>query len=248
MAGMLAARVFHARTRPRRNHFHYGATYVALGIRELMPRRAGLFSIDRRNLFGLRTRDYGDGEPVAWIARILREWNVPEADGDVTLLTMPRVFGYAFNPVNFWFCHDANGGLRTVLAEVNNTFGERHTYLCAHDDRRIISATDVLTARKIFHVSPFLERGGEYLFRFAVVEGAISVAIDLCDNDGVLLRTSIAGALTPLTSGGLLRALLANPLMPLKVIGLIHYQAIKLFLKRVQHVRKPPPPVASISS
>jgi uncharacterized protein len=104
-----------------------------------------------------------------------------------------------------------------------------------------------LTARKIFHVSPFLELGGEYLFSFAVTGNSISVAIDLTDSEGMLLRTSVAGRLTPLTSGGLLRALLANPLMSLKVIALIHYQAIRLFLKRVRHVRKPPPPVVSIS-
>jgi hypothetical protein len=247
VADILAAKVYHARMRPRRNQFHYGATYIALGVNELTPRRAGLFSIDRGNLFALRTRDYGDGEPAAWIARILREWDVDQADGDVTLVTMPRVFGYAFNPVNFWFCRDINGCLRAVVAEVNNTFGERHAYLCVHEDRREIAARDILTARKIFHVSPFLELGGEYLFSFAVTGNSISVAIDLTDSEGVLLRTSVAGPLTPLTSGGLLRALLANPLMPLKVIALIHYQAIKLFLKRVRHVRKPPPPVVSVS-
>ncbi|HEV2650941.1 MAG TPA: DUF1365 domain-containing protein [Rhizomicrobium sp.] len=247
MASILAAKVFHARMRPRRNAFRYGATYIAISIGELVSRRAGLFSIDRRNLFALRTADYGDGEPAAWIARILRDWNVHQADGDVTLVTMPRVFGYAFNPVNFWFCHDAGGGLRAVVAEVNNTFGERHSYLCVHEDRREIAARDVLTARKIFHVSPFLELEGEYLFSFAVTGKSIGVAIDLADEGGVLLRTSVAGPLSPLTSARLLRALLANPLMPLKVIALIHYQAVKLFFKRVPHLRKPPPPVASIS-
>lgn len=247
MASLFAATVFHARVRPRRNHFRYGATYLAIALSELKSGRSGLFSIDRRNLFGLCRSDYGDGDPSRWIARVLREWNLHEANGAVTLVTMPRVLGYVFNPVNFWLCFDTAGGLRVVLAEVSNTFGERHSYLCFHSDRRVIEVNDVLSARKIFHVSPFLELGGDYLFSFAVTEKNIAVVIDLADSDGLVLRTSVSGALTPMTSEGLLRALLRNPWMPLKVIALIHYQAAKLFVKRVQHVRKPPAPTESVS-
>ena len=248
MIGLVAAKVFHARLRPRRNRFRYAATYLTIPLKDFAPRRAGLFSIDYRNLFGLRRSDYGDrGDPVRWIAGVLKDWSVPQADGEVLLVTMPRVFGYAFNPVNFWLCHDTGGGLRAVLAEVNNTFGERHCYLCAHSDRRPIAPHDVVTARKAFHVSPFLQMDGDYSFRFALEDNRIAIQIDLADGQGLLLRTSIAGPVKPMTSTALLWKLLSNPVMPVKVIALIHYQALKLFLKRIRHVPKPDPPAAPIS-
>lgn len=247
MIGLVSAKIFHARVRPKRNSFRYGAAYLTVPLSEFVSRRTGLFSIDRANLFGLRSADYGDSEPAEWIAGVLKQWDMPQADGDVVLVTMPRVLGYAFNPVNFWLCHDAQGGLRAVLADVNNTFGERHCYLCFHSDRRAIAATDMLTARKVFHVSPFIETRGDYCFRFSLAEDRMAILIDLSDEDGLLLRTSISGEIWPLTSGALLRALIANPLMPFKVIGLIHYQAMKLFLKRIRHISKPEPPAEAIS-
>lgn len=248
MIGLISAKIFHARLRPRRNSFRYGATYLAISVNDFTPQRQGFFSIDRRNMFGLRTRDYGDGgSPARWIAGILCQWNVPQADGDVVLMTMPRVLGYAFNPVNFWLCRDSAGDLRAVLAEVNNTFSERHCYLCFHEDRRAIGPLDVLTARKVFHVSPFIETKGDYSFRFSLAKGQIAIRIDLSDSEGPLLQTSVVGEVAPLTTMALLRALAANPLMPLKVIGLIHYQALKLFLKRIRHVRKPDAPHVLIS-
>ncbi|HVZ69375.1 MAG TPA: DUF1365 domain-containing protein [Rhizomicrobium sp.] len=249
MIGLVSAKIFHARLRPKPNSFRYGATYLAVPLGELFSHRSGLFSIDRVNLFGLKRADYGEGgEPEKWIANVLAGWGVPQADGEIVLVTMPRVLGYAFNPVNFWLCHDAKGGLRAVLAEVNNTFGERHCYLCFHTDRRAIAPTDVLTARKIFHVSPFIETKGDYCFRFSLGKDRLAIQIDLSDEDGLLLRTSISGGMRPLTSAALLRTLLANPLMPFKVIGLIHYQALKLLLKRIRHISKPKPPAISISN
>lgn len=248
MIGLVSAKVFHARLRPRRNRFRYAATYLAVPLKDFVPGRTGLFSIDRRNLFGLRGSDYGEGDdPARWIAGVLNEWNVPQADGEVVLVTMPRVFGYAFNPVNFWLCYDSSAGLRAVLAEVNNTFGERHCYLCAHSDRRPIAPHDVVITRKAFHVSPFMQIDGDYSFRFALEDNRIAIQIDLADEQGLLLRTSIAGPVRPMTSGALLLKLISNPTMPMKVIALIHYQALKLFLKRVRHVPKPAPPAAPIS-
>ncbi len=182
-----------------------------------------------------------------WIARVLEEWSVPQADGEIVLVTMPRVFGFAFNPVSFWLCRDRSGALRAVVAEVNNTFGERHCYVCFHDDRRPIIPRDILTARKVFHVSPFMETKGQYSFRFVAGFQRLAIFIDLDDESGLILSTSLAGQIRPLTSWGLLCALLANPIMPLKVIALIHYQAVKLFLKRVPHIHKPEAPATPVS-
>lgn len=248
MIGLVSAKVFHARLRPRRNRFRYAASYLTVPLKDCVPGRTGLFSIDRRNLFGLRRSDYGEGgDPACWIAGVLKEWKVPQADGEVVLLTMPRVFGYAFNPVNFWLCHDSGGALRAVLAEVNNTFGERHCYLCVHSDRRPIASHDVVTARKAFHVSPFMQMDGDYSFRFTLEDNRIAIQIDLADEQGLLLRTSIAGPVRPMTSAVLLWKLISNPAMPIKVIALIHYQAVKLFLKRIKHFSKPAPPVTRVS-
>ena len=250
MISLLEARIFHSRLRPRKNRFRYGALYFVVPVSALAaPRRQGLFSIDRANLFSIRTSDFGDGStpPEEWIGKVLADWQVHEADGDVWLMTLPRVLGYAFNPVSFWFCFDRQQRLRAVLAEVNNTFGERHSYLCFREDHCLIESCDVLQSRKAFHVSPFMEVDGEYRFRFCVSPERISVAIDHSDKDGPLLKTSVAGDMQRLSSMRLLRALLGNPLHPLKVIGLIHYQAAKLFLKGVRHFGKPVPPTIAIS-
>lgn len=250
MPAVLDASIFHARHRPRRNGFRYGAVYLALptaGLQKGQP--STLFSIDEPNLFGIRATDYGDRStsPDAWIRGVLADWNFPEANGEVVLITMPRVFGFVFNPVNFWLCFDKAGCLRAVLAEVNNTFGERHGYLCFHDDHRPIVPQDSLRTRKVFHVSPFIDVKGEYRFRFSYAPDQIAIAIDLFDDEGLLLSTTIGGTLQPLTTWRLLRALLVNPVLPLKVVGLIHYQALKLWFKRTALFRKPEPPVAAIS-
>jgi DUF1365 family protein len=244
------ASIFHARHRPRRNAFHYRALYLAVPIEELREGHpSSLFSIDRPNLFGLRAADYGSpsSPPAAWIGGVLKNWNIREADGSTILVTMPRVFGYVFNPVSFWLCFDAEGGLRAVLAEVNNTFGERHSYLCCHDDHRVIVPQDTLRTHKAFHVSPFIAVKGEYRFRFSYTRDRIAIAIDLFDDEGLLLSTTIGGPARPLSSWRLLRALLGNPLLPIKVIGLIHYQALKLYLKKIDRFQKPLPPAMPIS-
>jgi DUF1365 family protein len=250
MLAALDASIFHARHRPRRNAFRYSAVYLALPTAQLRESRpSALFSIDQRNLFGLRTTDYGDrrSPPNEWIKAVLADWSVSEADGDIVLVTMPRVFGFVFNPVSFWLCFDRSEGLRAVLAEVNNTFGERHCYLCFHDDHRPIAPQDSLRTRKVFHVSPFIDVKGEYRFRFSYTPDHIAIAIDLFDDEGLLLSTMIGGALRPLTTWRLLRALLVNPILPFKVVSLIHYQALKLWIKRASLFNKPAPPAVAIT-
>lgn len=248
MIALLDAKVFHARLRPARNSFRYGAAYLTIPLDEFSKRRCGLLSIDGRNFFSLRTHDYGEGPSAKdWIAKVLEDWRLPQANGEITLVTMPRIFGYVFNPVNFWLCKDRGGALRAVLAEVRNTFGERHCYLCFHQDRRAILPQDTLLARKTFHVSPFLEIKGDYAFRFSAGDNELAITIDLSDENGLLLCTSLSGELKPATAGHLLRVLFANPMLSFKTIALIHYQAVKLFLKRVRHIHKPAPPANAIS-
>jgi len=245
---VLNASIFHARQRPRRNAFRYGAYYLAVPLTELSGGRpASLFSIDGTNLFSLHAKDYGCDAPRAWIENILAEWKLSEADGETVLVTMPRILGYVFNPVNFWFCLDRDGRLRAVLSEVNNTFGERHCYLSFRDDHATITPKDVLHTRKIFHVSPFMDVKGEYRFRFCYTPERTAIDIDLFDDEGLLLSTTLSGEFRPLTSMRLLRAVLLNPLLPFKVIALIHYQALRLYLKKIRYFRKPLPPPNTVS-
>jgi uncharacterized protein len=243
-------RVAHARTRPKRNAFHYKLCYFAIPVGEwTRGTRAAFFSIDRPNLFSLRSRDYGDGKtrPADWIRGLLNAQGLIEADGEIVLLTLPRLLGYAFNPVSFWFCSDRDGRLRAVLAEVNNTFGERHCYLCFHENREPIEKSARLVMRKVFHVSPFMEVKGSYRFRFDYAADRIGVQIDLLDEEGVILATSMSGHPLPLTAVGLLKTAFGYPLQTVKVVALIHYQALKLFLKGVRNYRKPAPPEMFVS-
>jgi DUF1365 family protein len=250
MAEIVTAQVFHARTRPKRNAFRYGVYYLRLKLEELSaPGKCALFSLDRFNLFSIRAGDYRTGPLAARqaVAAALAEFGVTEADGQIELITMPRVLGFAFNPVSFWLCHDRDKNLRAVIATVNNTFGERHRYLCCHADHRPIRGDDWLEAKKIFHVSPFLAVEGTYRFRFDCPPDKVAIWINHHDAEGLLLSTSLIGKTEPLTSARLLFYFFRYPLVTLKVVALIHYQAVKLFLKGMRHYRKPAPPLSEIS-
>jgi DUF1365 family protein len=232
--------VSHTRTRPRRNAFSYSINYVAVSLDEIeRGARTKLFAIDRASMFNLRSRDYGDGSPGVgrWIRNLFQRAGF-EPNGEIVLLTLPRLFGYAFNPVSFWFCFDRKQRLRAALAEVNNTFGERHFYLCARDDRLPIDDGETLETAKEFRVSPFIEVKGTYRFQFTYKDDLIVVAINLADESGLLLITRIVGRPRPMTDVALLASVLRSPIQAFKVIALIHYQAAKLYAKRVRYFRK----------
>lgn len=248
--GLLLTQVAHARLRPKRNQFVYSVYYLCFALQD-MPRLAGrLLSLSRFNLFSFYASDHGAGHGMpleAWVRKVLADWGVMGADGPVVLLTLPRLLGYVFNPVSFFFCLDQAGGLRAVISEVNNTFGDRHCYISFHDDGRAITQDDVLHSAKMMHVSPFVDVTGEYRFRFAYRDQRIGVWIDHHDTDGALITTSLAGERLELNSGNLLRCFFRYPLITVKVIALIHYQALKLWLKGIRYRTRPTPPSTEIS-
>lgn len=248
--GLLVADVAHARLAPKKHSLKYKVYYLCFPLSAMEKLQGRLLSLKCWNLFGYRERDHGfGGQPNRpWIASLLLQWNVPQADGEVVLLTMPRVLGYGFNPVSFWFCLDKSGALRAVVAEVNNTFGERHCYICLHPDKRPITPQDWLRTDKVFHVSPFFNVRGEYHFRFAYAEERVGVWIDYYDNGQKMLVTSLVGDRRLLSDSSLLKAFFRYPLLTFKVIGLIHYHALRLVMKGIKYHCKPTPPEKEITS
>ena len=252
-------RVHHARLRPVRHAFSYGVYFLRLPLRSLTQEkgtRSVFFSHNRFNILSFWDKDHGDGTQSLpeWVDGVLQREGVHDANGEIWLQTFPRVLGYVFNPVSFWFCHRADGTLRVILAEVNNTFGERHVYLL--DNGGTMPYGIEIGTRKIFHVSPFCAVDGHYRFRFLQTspdadendKGERTVArIDYDDDDGPLIQTSISGSSQPLSSATIVRAFFTYPLMTFGVMTRIHWQALQLWRKRVRFFSKPSPPSSELS-
>lgn len=230
------ARVVHKRLFPKENAFHYGVYYLALPL-PAAPIDGYLTSFHMKDV-GMR-----DGsDPTPWVRRILADYELDEKTKNIILVTMPRVLGYVFNPVSFYLCLDDANALRAVLCEVHNTFGEQHNYLCANPDHSPIAADQWLEAGKVFHVSPFLNRCGDYKFRFDFGDDKLGIWIDYYDADQQKqLVTSLIGTFTPLTPRAARSAFWRHPLVAVKAITLIHWQALKLVLNGIRYVAKPAP-------
>ncbi len=229
--------VMHRRLRPAENAFVYPVFYMQLPLADLDAAKTAIFSIDRANLLSFHRKDHGprDGSALLpWIRGLLRERGLPD-DGEVVLQCFPRVFNYVFNPVSFWFCHDREGQLIAVLAEVSNTFGGRHSYLLHQGGRPLPDGLE-LRADKEFHVSPFCDVEGGYRFRFHLQRNCPVVRIDYDDVEGELLLTSLSGRPKAWSGRALLTTFLRMPLLTAGVMARIHWQALKLWLKGVPFV------------
>ena len=254
--------VMHARTRPKRNVFHYPIFYLRLPLSRLSSIAVRGLAINRRGLCQIMNRDHGprDGSDLLVWARGLLEQQGLQAvteGGEIMLQTMPRLLGYLFNPVSFYFCHDRDAQLRAVICEVSNTFGERHNYLVAHADHRPISADDRIHAQKVFHVSPFFPVGGDYEFRFggtaqspvAMINYTAPDAADATTGSGRYgLRTWLRGEAKPLDATALYGAILRFPLLTFGVIARIHWQALRLWIRKVTFFSKPTLPLKETTS
>ncbi len=238
--------VRHTRLRPRVNAFAYPTYFVMLPMRSLRAQPCAGLPRNRRGLLSFHDKDHGDGreDALAWLDELLLAEGIADASGETWLHTYPRVLGYVFKPVSFWYCHRANGTLAAIVAEVNNTFGERHCYLLAGPG---LAYGRELVAAKVFHVSPFCQTQGRYRFRFMRTASRTVARIDHDDDTGALLQTSVSGHLQPLTPRAARAAFFGIPLMTLGVVARIHWQALRLCFKRVPFVAKPAPPQAFIS-
>ena len=246
--------VRHTRVRPTRHAFSYDTFFLLLPLRSLRahPETAGALAFNRRGALSFFETDHGDGRSLqdggalAWLDALLQAEGILDATGEVWLHCYPRVWGYTFKPVSFWYCHRTDGSLRAIVVEVNNTFGERHCYLLDHPRYGM-----ELQAQKVFHVSPFCSVAGRYRFRFVRSRQGerdrTVVRVDHDDEGGPLLLTSVSGDLLPVNAQTVRRALWGYPVMTLAVMARIHWQALRLWTKRVGFHRKPAPPGADVT-
>jgi len=239
---------YHGRRGTVENAFRYGVDYICLEP-EADLSTPWLFSHNGGNLTSLFDSDHGGppkaGVGVPWVREVLTAHGIA-AQGRILLLAQPRVLGHVFNPVSFWLIHNAEDELCVVIAEVSNTFGDRHSYLCHHDDLRPITRSDTLSAQKIFHVSPFQPVEGGYVFCFDIREDRIAIWIDYQTEAGGLIAT-LTGKRVPLTNGSILRACLRRPFGSRRVLSLIHWQALKLWWKGAKYRARPEPPTEDVT-
>jgi hypothetical protein len=244
----IAAETYHGRRGAVKNAFRYSIDYVLLDA-EAEVATPTLFSRNAGNLMSLHDSDHGGapkaGAGPAWVRNVLAAYDVTDAVR-IELLTQPRVLGHVFNPVSFWLCYDADDALTTVIAEVTNTFGDRHSYLCRHEDGRAITKDETLSAQKLMHVSPFQPIEGGYTFRFDIQPDAIGIWIDYSRGNGGLIAT-LTGPRKPISNTAIIKAALRRPFGSRRVLALIHWQAVKLWWKGATFRSQPEPPADEVS-
>jgi uncharacterized protein len=246
--------VMHRRLRPKPHRLRYRVAWMLLDLDEIgaLPQKLRLFSYNRVNTVSFFDRDHGDGggRPLRQqVEAHLREAGIAPDGGPIRLLCMPRILGYGFNPLSVYFCYRRDGALNAILYEVHNTFGQRHSYLIPVDPAAGArpGATIDQQCRKGFYVSPFMDMDLSYAFRVVVPDHRVAVAIRTADNDGLVLAAALAGDRLALTDAALLRILVSQPLLTLKVIGAIHWHALKMVLKGFRLRPRPHPPAAPVT-
>jgi DUF1365 family protein len=243
--------VTHERFAPRRHRLRYRLWQLLLDLDEApdASRRLKLFSYNRFNVFSHHDRDHGDGRPGplrGYIEETLAAAGLEIKGGAIQLLCMPRLFGHVFNPLSIYYCYRPDGGLAAMLYEVNNTFGQRHSYLILADPAQ--DGTVHQTCAKAFHVSPFMDMRLRYDFQVSAPGETITTTIHGSDPQGALIiAAAFCGRRRALTDGALARALVDFPLMTLKVVVAIHWEAVKLWLKGTPLKPVPPAPAGPIT-
>lgn len=243
--------VLHKRLKPFVHELSYSVFSILVDIDAMddLDRRLRLFGHNRFAPISLHDKDYGkrDGTPPrAWVDDCLRGHGLDAlVGGSVRLLTFPRLWGFVFNPLSIYYCHDASGRLGAVLYEVSNTFGESHGYLLpVEEDQGAVHQS----ADKIFHVSPFIEMDCRYRFALNRPGEKLMVTIRQSDSAGdpILMAKHTARGVE-ITDAALARAIAGNPLMTAKVIGGIHWEALKLWLKGARYFSKPNAPATHVT-
>ena len=251
-SALYRGKVMHHRLRPKAHRLNYRVFWLLLDLAEIdgLDRRLRLFSRNRFNLLSFHDRDHGDGSGTALRPQIedfLARAGIDIDDGPIRLLTMPRVLGYVFNPISLYYCYQADGRLAAVVYEVTSTFGLRHAYVIPVPSEDQASGLIRQGAAKALYVSPFMAMEMDYAFRGHAPGDRLDLTIDGLDAEGVLITAVMSGERRPLQDRPLWTATLALPLMTLKVMAAIHWEALKLWLKGVRLTRQPPPARDSVT-
>jgi DUF1365 family protein len=254
LTALYVGAVTHQRFAPRRHHLRYAMFQVLFDLDETpaLSRRLHLFSHDAFNLVSFHDRDHGDGRPSlrSWVEETLDRAGTPIDGGKVLLLCMPRILGHVFNPLSIYFCHRRDGVLAAMIYEVNNTFGERHSYLIPVSDPAAGPADAPIrqSCAKVFHVSPFMDMAMRYDFQITRPGERLATTVHGKDPSGALLiAAAFSGVRRPVTDASLARVLLTHPFLTLKVVAAIHLEAAKLLLKGLRLRPHPPPPGEPVS-
>ena len=252
---ILVATVRHKRLAPKVNAFAYKTWSLAFDSAQ--PDKLNIPCLCAHNkprLVSLHAQDYGNKKPQpwqTWLRHTLKKYHISTDNKKIVLITMPRVLGYVFNPISFWMIIEPQSqSLKAVICEVNNTFNERHHYLCLpKKGKTAIHENDSLTAEKRFYVSPFFARRGFYRFQFQTARQTMKILISYYDDSGKMaLVTSLQGHLVPHTRGNLVRMLLRYAPITLRTLGLIHWQALKLAWKKTPFIIKPKQDASAFST
>lgn len=245
-SGLYPGVVTHTRLKPRRHALRYRIFMLLLDLDELEALDQGLrlFSLKRFNLVGFDPRRHGDGSATPLKAQVEAQLSAAGVahGGAVRMLAMPRILGLGFNPITVFFCHRADGALSAILYEVNNTFGERHSYLIPAEDAPIVKQA----CEKGFYVSPFMDMDLNYAFRVRPPSDQVQVLVDVDDAEGRVLATGFAAQRQELTDRNLFRAWLTHPWMTAGVVAAIHWEALFIWLKGEKIRQRPAKPAWQI--
>ena len=232
--------VTHRRFKPKRHFFSYKTFSIFFDLDELeyLEKKISIFSLNKFNLFSFYNRDHGDrdgGDLQSWVKSTLKKFKINVQISKIKLLCFPRIFGYVFNPLSIFYCYNEENELKAILYEVKNTFNEQHTYIFPVEKRSKIITQN---CNKRFYVSPFIEMETAYNFRLAEPKETLSVFIKQTDSNGIVLSACQIGRKEDISTKQLLINFCKHPLMTIKIIMAIHFEALRLWKKGVKIIKK----------
>ena len=242
--------VMHRRHFPQKYHFDYKVFSLLIDIDSYAEdNTSSVLSFDRFNIFSVYTKDHGARDGSAWrtwIDSILDQHDLSKAKHQIKLLCFPRVLGYAFNPISLWYCFGENNKLYAVICEVSNTFGECHHYVL-HNGNQPYGQQVQANKKKNFHVSPFINMDAEYKFVISIPDDELRIVINEFQSNELMLTATQLGKQKPLDTPHLLGLFFRLPFMTLKIMWMIHWQALKIWLRGGVYHKKPQPPKEDFS-
>ncbi|MSO98622.1 MAG: DUF1365 domain-containing protein [Rhodospirillaceae bacterium] len=240
----------HRRVRPRKHKLAYRVFSMLIDLDELpvLDRTITGFGYNRFSALAFYDRDHGPSQDAplkSWVESELQKAGIDTQGGPIRLLCYPRILGYAFNPLSVYFCYHRDGRLAAILHQVTNTFHHRHSYLFPVNVTN--GEVDAHSCAKEMYVSPFIDMGMTYDFRIKPPSDEVAISIHESDTQGALLFASFAGRKQPLSTSGLWQIFFRYPLMTVKVVGGIHWEALRLWIKGVPLVHRPKPPLEPVT-